>query len=158
MASGPAAAAELTALPGADDRWPTPQPRGFERLLTGGASMARSRMVSTFPDILAPRAGLEPATRGLEGRRSIQLSYRGNGLRVGQRAGAQRPPPPPIDEPEKKKNQTSKAAAAMRTVATTTFSAPEMRAEVRSSGRSPRMLRSHGACVRTVGAVPVASW
>jgi len=28
---------------------------------------------------LAPRAGLEPATRCLEGSRSVQLSYRGNG-------------------------------------------------------------------------------
>jgi hypothetical protein len=72
----------------------------------------------------APRAGLEPATRGLEGRRSFQLSYRGECCEsVGQR-----PPPPPIDDPLKKKNQISKAVAAISTVTTTIFSAPEMRA------------------------------
>jgi hypothetical protein len=31
---------------------------------------------------MAPRAGLEPATRCLEGSRSIQLSYRGEGQKV----------------------------------------------------------------------------
>jgi hypothetical protein len=71
----------------------------------------------------------------------------------------QRPPGPPIGEPEKKKNQTSNAATAMTTVTTTTRSAPVIPVPaLREPGRSSRMLRSHGAWVRTVGGVPVASW
>ncbi len=37
--------------------------------------------------LLAPRAGLEPATRCLEGSRSIQLSYRGEGRKVTENRG-----------------------------------------------------------------------
>jgi hypothetical protein len=39
-------------------------------------------MSATASSKLAPRAGLEPATRCLEGSRSIQLSYRGEGQKV----------------------------------------------------------------------------
>jgi hypothetical protein len=67
----------------------------------------------------------------------------------------QRPEPPPIDEPDKKKNQTSKATAARNTQITTICSGPLTLAFTLAwSWRSPRMLRSQGAWLRTVGVVP----
>jgi hypothetical protein len=44
--------------------------------------MVSSRYVSDLNVLVAPRAGLEPATRCLEGSRSIQLSYLGEGRKV----------------------------------------------------------------------------
>jgi hypothetical protein len=108
--------------------------------MTAAPAVARSPVSDTWlaggfrgesQKIRVPPAGLEPATRCLEGSRSLQLSY--GGLRREDRPlsgcwSAQRPEPPPIDEPEKKKNQTSKATAARITTTTTIRSAPVIRA------------------------------
>jgi hypothetical protein len=50
------------------------------------SSAARIKYVYFQDKNLVPAAGLEPATHGLEGRRSIQLSYAGGSAEYGAQA------------------------------------------------------------------------